>query len=88
MTDHAPRPRDPGPRFNNRISPPAGSAAPDPWARFLRQGLGLGFVQAICTVIDPQADSEVLFVVCFADLAAAAVHHRGLEDALHSVEKP
>ena len=51
-------------------------------------GLGPSFVQTICTVIDPQADSVVLFVVCFADLAAAAVHHRGLEDALHPVEKP
>ena len=51
-------------------------------------GLGPSFVQTICTVIDPQADSVVLFVVCFADLAAAAVHHPGLEDALHPVEKP
>ena len=50
-------------------------------------GLGLGLAQTICAVIDPQADSEARFVMCFADLAEAAVPHRELDVAPHSGEK-
>ncbi len=42
IPDHAPRPRDPGHRFSNRIRSATGSAVLDQRARFLRQGLGLG----------------------------------------------
>jgi len=47
ITHHGPRPRDPGPRFNNRISSQAGPAALAQRARLLRLGLGLCLSQRL-----------------------------------------